>query len=250
MTGTPERLQFAVRFATMDLDAARPGDWSNLRDDLTDFFGPSQPTLKPALRKLHKLGKETAPDAWPPGGWITDVLPPASEMTDGELRTLQRDTRQLLEYVSDRHAKRTGSQKIGPSFQIASHKTPCYVTGGAIAYKITGKPHPLFLDLLFTLLSKAGSVSPVLRCPECDGLFYRIRKQRYCSRQCVSRANWRDYMKTADGKTAKRKSDRKRREAAARKKNPTTARRRGGSGTLQANAKTARKARKGVKPKP
>ena len=35
----------------------------------------------------------------------------------------------------------------------------------------------------------------IARCPECDGLFYRVRKQKYCNRPCVAKANWRAYMK-------------------------------------------------------
>ena len=97
-------------------------------------------------------------------------------------------------------------------------KTPYAVTGGGLAYRIAGKPHGLFLDLLFTLLSKAGTVSPVLRCPECENLFYRIRKQKYCSRPCVAKANWRAYMRTDDGKKAKQRADKKRSKQVADEK--------------------------------
>src|SRR5215471_1040577 len=39
MSTAAERLQFVIRFAQMDLDALRPGDWLNLRDDFLTFFG-------------------------------------------------------------------------------------------------------------------------------------------------------------------------------------------------------------------
>ena len=34
-----ERVEFAVRFAAMDLETLRPGDKLNLQDDLREFFG-------------------------------------------------------------------------------------------------------------------------------------------------------------------------------------------------------------------
>lgn len=35
----------------------------------------------------------------------------------------------------------------------------------------------------------------VRQCPECDKIFIRVRKQRYCSRLCVGRKNTRDFNK-------------------------------------------------------
>jgi endogenous inhibitor of DNA gyrase (YacG/DUF329 family) len=45
----------------------------------------------------------------------------------------------------------------------------------------------------------------VRRCPECQTVFYRVRKQQYCSRRCTNRANMRQWRQTEKGKT--RESD-------------------------------------------
>src|SRR5262245_57344365 len=38
MNTEAERLQFVIRFAEMNLESLRQGDWMNLRDDLCAFF--------------------------------------------------------------------------------------------------------------------------------------------------------------------------------------------------------------------
>ena len=207
MTGTPERLKFVVALATMDLDKARPGDWSNLRDDLGAFFGLTRQNFN------QEFNVRT------PGAWLPIPMSSPGTMSDQDLRQLQMETRKILEYVSaPRPAGQKGAQ-AGPRFcNQTIEKRPYLTDEGGLAYLITGEPHELFLEVLFKLFEQAGSVSPVLRCPECDDLFYRVRKQRYCTRRCVSKANWRTYMKTDAGKTAKRRADKKRRKKVAERK--------------------------------
>ena len=200
MTDTPEQLlQFAVRFAKTNLDEARPGDWSNLRDDLGWVFG-----IKRAQAQIRLM---------PAGTWIFLPAPQPWAMSDKELRKLQAATLTLLEHVADTKAGRKESP-IPLGFRTTSEKLPCLSDGG-LAFLVKGKPYDLFLELLFMHLAKAGTVRPVLRCPECDDLFYRIRKQKFCSNRCVRKSNWRDYIRTPDGKAAKRRSDLKRRKKAA-----------------------------------
>ena len=194
MTGTPERLRFAVRFATMDLDAARPGDVLNLRADIADFLDVDRPKVSGA----------------PAGSWIPEPDPPPSKLSDEDLRNIQGGIKLLLEYIADKQAgKRTGA----PWFEIATRKTINLAEGGGLLYRVQAKPDDLFFEVLFRHLEQAGSLKPILRCPECPNLFYRVRKQKYCGSKCVKKANWRAYVKTSQGKAAKKRADRKRRLA-------------------------------------
>ena len=192
MTSTPKPLKFAVKFATMDLDEARPGDWLNLRDDLANFVGAA------AAVEVR------------PGNRIATI---EGEAEDQTIRDLQTTTLQLLEYLADRKTIGVYPAHIPlPSIQ----KTVIYVaggTGGGVFFDVRGTLPDLFLDALMNDLAQPGSLMPVLRCPECGRLFYRNRKQKYCDRPCVAKANWRDYMKTPEGKKTKSRSDKKRREA-------------------------------------
>ena len=198
----------------MDLDTARPGDWLNLRDDLAAFFGQIG---QPAAVEIH------------PGDLLARPSPPPEHMSDKAVRRLQTATRKFLESVADMQAETRMPVKerlaapsfvgLGPGFQTTSKKS-AFITGGGLAFVIDGDPFDLFLELLFALLFRAGSVSPIWRCPECDALFFKAGKQRYCSSGCVRKANWRAYSKTPKGQVAKRRSYQNREAArkAARKK--------------------------------
>src|SRR5262249_26342123 len=54
--------------------------------------------------------------------------------------------------------------------------------------------HPWHLFFIrFGLVLMEEGTSQVQACPECGRLFYRVRKQKYCSKTCinrVSRRNW------------------------------------------------------------
>jgi hypothetical protein len=59
----------------------------------------------------------------------------------------------------------------------------------------------------------AGPAGPRVRqCPECNEIFLRVRKQQYCSRRCVNRANKRAWLATPQGRRKNREADRRRYE--------------------------------------
>ena len=194
------RLLFAVDFARMDLDTARTGDWSNLRDDLRAFAG-EQP-----LNSTIEL----------PAGSRTASID--GGLKDPAIRKLQVEFRKVLEYVAGQKYRRTGPI---PHCSIAVTKSPVVTAGEGVALLVAGKLRDLCLDALLSDLAQPGSIRPILRCPECDRLFYRVRKQKYCTSTCVRAANWRAYKDTKQGKAAKKRSGKNRRakvKAAKRKR--------------------------------
>src|SRR5262249_34527937 len=83
-----ERLQFVIRFAQMDLDTLRPGDWLNLRDDLGAFLTGSL------------YGQEYYADDTPTGGdvEVRPMDPPyPAEYPEDAFRELQEETLHILQ---------------------------------------------------------------------------------------------------------------------------------------------------------
>ena len=52
---------------------------------------------------------------------------------------------------------------------------------------VCGTPRDLFWWNLSVLLLAEQPGRHILRCPECDTIFYRVQKQAYCSRTCSNR---------------------------------------------------------------
>lgn len=47
MTTARQRFQFVVKFAALDLERFRPGDWLNLAWELRDFLLPTHGSVRP-----------------------------------------------------------------------------------------------------------------------------------------------------------------------------------------------------------
>lgn len=205
-----EQLQWAVNFAQRDLSALREGDWLNLYDDLDRFCGLGVTMLLGAHERII-----TTPQA-PPGGLTRDAV-----------RALQVETQRVLETVADWNAN--PAQPV-PGAAAARGGVAASVTLRGIravwvpppvgALMFEGAAGDMVCVRLFLILSDGDHAARVLRCPAvpCRRLFLRVRRQRYCSRKCVNRANAR----------AKRAHDRAAQAGGERRKTTGTAR--GGRG--------------------
>jgi hypothetical protein len=199
MLSIKDRLPFAIRFANLELEGLRRGDWYNLFDEVTEFVGfRTGRTLDEARRQASRVGVSP----WPLSGRF------AESINENTIRALQADVRQLLNGMLDRHedldAKGRGEQP--------ARDAPTLVPEIHIRYWLywqrdqdedaalfqDGRLRDLFLSTLVFLLAR--DVAHVRRCPECQTIFYRVRKQRYCTRTCTNRANMRDWRNTAQGK--------------------------------------------------
>src|SRR5262245_46909462 len=179
-----DRLEFAIRFAEMDLQTLRPGDWMNLSDDLGAFHGRDVP------------GGVTLKDL---GGFI--ARPTDGPLSEERFQGLQREVQSLLRALvavrsflrdllaSDKPAANDEpvSPPLPPIPVMAEYIVTAGIKAGGTLY-VEGRTRDVTLLRLMHLLT-GGGIDAVFVCPECDRLFYRVRRQLFCSKKCVNRAN-------------------------------------------------------------
>src|SRR5215471_13514449 len=154
-----ERLEWAVKFSQMDLDPLRPGDLLNLRDDLRNFV---HPIIGERLKGSHAFSLAAIEQ------------PLTSEYTPNDFKALQRD---VYNYLNEFDV--TLKPQAGHNLKLRVFSGPLFYATGAV------------LDLFIFRLAMLMSESPgrVGRCvaPDCSRIFYRKRKQKYCSPRCQGR---------------------------------------------------------------
>jgi hypothetical protein len=184
-----DRLDFAIAFADLKLDELRPGDWLNLRDDLREFTG------------VGKLGVDTSLAAVAPGGVMAQLHPgepSARDLLEPQIVALQSEFRQLLGALADgmRRAPATpGAASVSVTVYSPVEIKARYSAvglGQAALITATGSARDISLLRLIHLLAQGENANRVRRCPDCGRLFFRKRRQLYCSKKCVNRVNKRD----------------------------------------------------------
>jgi hypothetical protein len=207
ITGS-ERLQLVIAFSRMNLDKLRPGDWINLKYDLKTFLGCNP---ERHYRFPSTVGILATPLAHP--------LP--DEYSEDDFRSLQKHARSMLQDATQE------TLPVGPGIEPGGYMMFLRDSYGKWGHILAqGTTHDMFLLTLFFLISQEPS-GRLKRCPECDAAFYRIKKQKYCSRICTNKVSMRSWLaqKEAEpGAEAKEVSRNKRHEryvAAQHKKNPT-----------------------------
>jgi hypothetical protein len=207
ITGS-ERLQLAIAFSRMNLDRLRPGDWLNLQYDLKTFLGCNP-------ERQYRF-----PSA---GGIIATPLahPLPDEFSEDDFRSLQTHARSMLQDATQEILP------IGPGIEMrGGYMSWLRASEGKWGHIIAqGPTHDMFLLTLMFLLNQEPS-GRLKRCPECKAVFYRIKKQRYCSPTCTNKttmSRWRakQKQKGAEAQEASRQKRHERYEAAQHKKHPT-----------------------------
>jgi hypothetical protein len=168
---TPEKLKGVVAFAARDLCDAE--DVQRARGDIAGFLTGDA--------GLHSTG----------GVLAGMTKPPPAKLDDKGLRELQELTRAFLNSIVE------GREHAGfelPS--VATVKNPNVrftflpFRRGATVVSLSGELRDVFVLSLGFLLTSNSNVD-LRRCrrDDCDKLFVRTRRQLYCSRRCVLRAN-------------------------------------------------------------
>ena len=188
METAADRVQFALRFAQMNLDTLSPGRALTLREDLEDFL-----CVRPG--KQHTVN---------PGGMVvaglSTLTPPLpQDYSEDAMRQLQQETLAIFSSVVDSrtlfvnnftHDVSQGWVNITGQFSLSSF--PDLRKKSSSHLMIKGPTRDVFLMTLLVLLNHEPT-DRILRCPECHTIFYRVRKQQYCSRPCTNRANVRQW---------------------------------------------------------
>jgi len=192
-TDKSSRLAFVVHFVQLDLDRLRPGDRLNLEDDLARFLEP---------------------DAQGPGLYAVAVGVPG--IATGELSALQATMRAI---VTSYLELREGRRRAADLYEIHLRKmiTPQGTPGGPPRVVATGEVRDVALEVLFSVLASVEA-DRLRRCPECGTIFLRMRKQLYCTRKCVNKANKRAWLATPKGRRASRSHRRRAYERQQHKK--------------------------------
>jgi len=196
-----DKLQFAVRFVQMDLDRLRPGDWLNLREDLETFgYGTRAAETSPWGRALSDTVRIRS----------NNLMGPAfNEMTPKEIHELQAEVRAFFDGYLPRNQELREKTLLGEGDFTTQRIRWAFERRGLLT--ISGSVRDAVL-LTLGLVLWALPPAPVLRCPECGALFYRVRKQQYCSRACVQRVSSRRWRQTAEGRQYEHQRSRRRYE--------------------------------------
>jgi hypothetical protein len=195
MRDDEEKLRFAVRFSEMKLDGprkkdgtlitpVREGDILNLKDDLMAFvslYVPQQTKNVIACAQLSSLKDSPGAIFAFPELNLPNALP-----TDYSIKQLiELQTYCSLILQSAAHGGGIIEMPIDLRFSLLrAPESQC-----TFLY-LTGDFRNIFLYTLFHLINAAERNS-ILRCPVrgCGKIFYRVRKQRFCSHACAVKAS-------------------------------------------------------------
>ena len=174
-----DRLQFAVRFATEDLSQYSDGDWLKLREDFDRYL---------LLRMNATVVLEDL------GGFVPTVIADDPvDMPRSWFVELQQEVGVLLRRIAG-HLPRITPGQPPPNdwlrpISIAVEKYPVQKMEAGWLMSVRGRSRDVFFEVLFGLLAQEPA-DQIRLCPrpECGRMFYRIRRQEYCSRRCVNKA--------------------------------------------------------------
>lgn len=200
LTTQDGRLQFVVTFAQLDLDALSAGDWLNLREALARFLGlvPGEGASSKPITALTVAGGRR--ELFQPmlslglAGIATDadISEDAKQLpTWGPegVRAVQADTLAWLQSLT--HPVVPGESGVPHALPLSGKVS--LSSGGGRVHVIAPLRMLFFWHLLWLLLAEPPD--RIHRCPECGTIFYRVKKQAYCSRTCgnrVTQRRWRE----------------------------------------------------------
>jgi hypothetical protein len=177
-TDNPYRL--LVELAEFDPETARPGDWLNYQAGLTMLTvgGNVQMATHLLVEKPLKL-----PDP------------------ETEVRAVHADLQKVV-----RQFAAGGRVELVPvTAKVAAIGSEPAPTGRLL---VTGSRRDTAILMAVMLLARPEQ-PPLALCPEDGRVFLRVRRQQYCSRACVNRANVRAYrqrlLEQAKAPTTKRR---------------------------------------------
>jgi hypothetical protein len=181
-SGENELYGVLVDLANFDPDLARPGDWLNYRVG------------------LDRLARE-ANQAM--GTTILNVANPRLlGDIEAEVRPIHVELRQLVRtYAAGPEASMFWPVPIAAEVSVIGSAPP--------RLQVTGTTRDTVLLVVVMLLLR--SERRIAICPEDERLFVKVRRQQYCSRRCVNRANVRAYREALAEKARKKSKASRRR---------------------------------------
>lgn len=165
-----ERLAFAAALANMRIDSLRKGQRIDIAEDIEVFLGfGGEP--KGQATPIKDLGGIVP---------IPDKRRPVTE-AEADIKFFQSATRKILKGYFE-------SQTGVADFVITGEITILTIKGHSMM-QVRAAPHELWKDILVLLLHTSEHAAKLRKCPEDGKYFMKVRRQLYCSRQCVDRVN-------------------------------------------------------------
>jgi hypothetical protein len=117
------------------------------------------------------------------------------EMSMQELASLQSEMRSALWGVLPGCAQ--GFEiKLSLSFKSVTIQNPQKNMENSPSVWVFGNTRDVALYELFTLLRDSEQISRIRLCPGCNHIFYKVKRQKYCSQRCTNRDYMRQYRST------------------------------------------------------
>jgi hypothetical protein len=241
----PEQFLFGTPKSIPELKEIKDWEYLKLKDEVIDFIGgddPSESVRFGIKRELVDIDKNGFPIwASPSNRPFRDEI--AEWLTREELAGLSVGSRGYLSYTRDTvtevsEVSVTLSDPIsfrkdvfhvlrepGRKRKIVTKKTETIPFGAPTVsfnipnatWFIESTPDRLFFIRVGLVLMEEG-ISQVQECPECHRAFYRVRKQKYCSKTCINRVSRRNWLKSPKNKKKDRLWARQRYERLVKEK--------------------------------
>jgi hypothetical protein len=172
----------------------RPGDLLNLREDLGFFM----------------YGHPASGAARTPGGIMSFDDFTLTDASIDTLRELQKEVYSLLNSAAswgkqinphsvlkpawDRTEERT---RLIDDFHLPIHHINVGLELRGDLMAVHGSSRDCFLFILYHLVTQEpGTVKRIELCPGCGQIFYKIKRQKYCSQRCSNRTYMQQYRAT------------------------------------------------------
>ena len=180
-----QRLAFAAAFANTRIDSLRKGERIDIAEDIEVFLGIRKDKSAPKGEGI--LIKDL--------GGIVPIPDKTRPITEADIKRLQTWTRAILKGYFE---GRTGVA----DFDITGKISILTIKGHSMM-QVRATPHELWKDILILLLHTSEHAAKLRKCPEDGKYFLKVRRQLYCSRQCVDRVNKRAKRPSKTGRAKK-----------------------------------------------
>ncbi|HET6268381.1 MAG TPA: hypothetical protein VFG11_11735 [Acidobacteriota bacterium] len=225
-----KRIQFALHLAQeVDLKTLRLVDFLALREDLLNFLGLRSATAKAISdlgldrRQMRKqeaiaIGPGDRPFIAMPAS-VSGILaipepPTPLDYSEADFLALQKKLLGVFHALVEgrkQHVTQlyeiSPASKAFPKIRTRENEEPMILFSGSMVgfaslalpaktLLLASGPTDVITLLVLHYLLSCEPANRLLRCPECGKIFYRIRKQAYCSRACTNRVLFRRWQQS------------------------------------------------------
>ena len=181
---------FLVRFGQQDLGAYSEGDLLNLGEDFTRFFAVAATENFPLAVRVESRSQTFE--------YFRRVQPHVKQLLDAAVRDWESDAPPDSVFAG-----------IGVKTPLVEVSAMPLANGRVIIQFGDGIDPVTFIQFKAALLLLGEGRKLIRRCPVCQTIFLRVKKQRYCSRKCTNTASQRTYLSKSANQTKHRESSHK-----------------------------------------